>query len=157
MAQKIGEQLQMQKFEVEYLKQLSLLYDIGKTGIPHSILLKQDKLTGEEQKIMERHCEIGYRIANTIPELVPIAEGILSHHERWDGEGYPHNLKADEIPLMSRIVAILDTYSDLTNDMPYRKAISASEAIEEIKRCSGTQFDPSIASVFISIILGQEF
>jgi diguanylate cyclase (GGDEF)-like protein len=155
LAQKFGERLQMQSFEIQCLKRLAFWYDIGKTSIPSNILLKQGKLSVDEQKTIGRHCEIGYRIANTIPELVPIAEGILSHHERWDGEGYPHKLKADEIPLMSRIVAILDTYNALINDRPYRKAKSVSEVIEEIKKCTGTQFDPSIAKIFIEEVLGQ--
>jgi diguanylate cyclase (GGDEF)-like protein len=157
LAQKFGEQLRMQSFEVQYLKQLVLWYDIGKTGVTDKIPLNQSKLPQEEQRILDNHCEIGYRIANTIPELVPIAEGILSHHERWDGDGYPHKLKDNDIPLMSRIVAILDTYITLTNDGAYRKALSVGEATEEIKKNSGMQFDPGLTKVFISKVLGQEW
>jgi len=140
----------IQAFEIANLKLLSLLHDIGKTGIPESILLKPGKLDEDEFSIMQKHCEIGYRISNTMPELVPIAEGVLCHHERWDGKGYPQGLVGANIPIMSRIVAVLDTYDAMTNDRPYRKALSKHEAIEEIKCCSGTQFDPEVVNVFFN-------
>lgn len=150
MSQIIGEEMGFQEFEVANLKLLSLLHDIGKTAIPESILLKKDKLDQNEIAIMQKHCEIGYRIANTMPELVPISEGILCHHERWDGMGYPQGLAFDSIPMMSRIVAVLDTYDAMTNDRPYRKALSKKEAIEELKRFSGKQFDPEVVNVFLN-------
>jgi len=153
MSQIIGEQMGFQAFEIANLKLLSLLHDIGKTGVPESILLKPGKLDENEFSIMQKHCEIGYRIANTMPELIHIAEGILSHHERWDGMGYPQGLVGANIPIMSRIVAVLDTYDAMTNDRPYRKALSTEEAIGEIKRCSGTQFDPEVVDVFLNKVI----
>ena len=153
LSNKVGKMIGMKGYEIENLKLLSLLHDIGKTGIPDSILLKPGKLDQKEMSIMKRHCEIGFRIASTLHELLPIADGILSHHERWDGTGYPRGLKAKEIPLLSRIVSVLDTYDAMTNNRPYRKALSVQEAIDEIRRCSGTQFDPYIVDIFINKVL----
>ena len=147
---KVGNVMGMAGYEIENLKLLSLLHDIGKTGIPDSILLKPERLNENEMSIMKKHCEIGFRIANTLHELLPISDGILSHHERWDGTGYPRGLKGDEISLMARIVAVLDTFDALTNDRPYRKAVSVEKAFDEIKLCSGTQFDPDVVNVFIN-------
>jgi len=101
---------------------------------------------------MKRHPEIGYRIAMSSPDLIPVAEGILCHQERWDGTGYPQELKGNDIPLLSRIVAVVDAYDAMTQDRPYRSAISHEEAIAEIERCAGTQFDPEIVRIFIERI-----
>ena len=100
---------------------------------------------------MKRHPEIGYRISISSPELSPIADFILSHHERWDGKGYPRSLKGDEIPLQARIISVVDAYDAMTNDRPYSKSISKEEALEEIKRNSGSQFDPEIVEAFLAI------
>lgn len=153
MSQFIGEKMGFQAFEIANLKLLSLLHDIGKTAIPESIILKPGKLTDYEFSIMQKHCEIGYRIANTMPELIPIAEGILCHHERWDGTGYPQGLVGENIPIISRIVSVLDAYDAMINERPYRKALSKETAIEELKRCSGTQFDPEIVDIFLNKVL----
>jgi len=128
-----------------------MLHDIGKVGIDDSILKKPGRLTDREWAIMKKHTEIGYRIAMSSPELEKIAEYILTHHERWDGKGYPYGLKGEEIPLLSRILAIADSYDAMTEDRVYRKAMSHEEAIEEIKRNAGTQFDPFIAELFLQI------
>ena len=98
---------------------------------------------------MKRHPEIGYRIATASPELIPVAEGILCHQERWDGSGYPQGLSGESIPLLSRIVAVVDAYDAMTQDRPYRAAMSREAAIAEIKRNAGTQFDSHIVAVFI--------
>jgi len=101
---------------------------------------------------MKTHTEIGYRIAKSVTELQPIAEYILTHHERWDGKGYPNGLKGEAIPIVSRILSVADAFDAMTNDRVYRKAMSYEEAIDEIKRNSGTQFDPAIVDVFLEIM-----
>lgn len=157
MSQIIGSEIGLLGFEIEHLKLLALLHDIGKTAIPDSILLKPGRLDEDETAIMKKHCEIGFRIANTMPELLPIGEGILYHHERWDGTGYPMGLKGEEIPKISRIISLLDAYDAMTNDRPYKQSVSSGEAIEEIKRCSGTQFDPDLAKIFIVKVLSSKW
>jgi len=132
------------------LRLLAQFHDIGKVGIPDRILFKQGPLTTEETKEMQRHSEIGYRIAQSAPELLPIAEWILKHHEWWNGKGYPLGLKGEQIPLECRILAIADAYDAMTSDRPYRKAMSFEEAAKELQDSSGAQFDPELVHTFIS-------
>ncbi|MDK2810295.1 MAG: hypothetical protein PWR27_1004 [Petroclostridium sp.] len=134
------------------LRLLAQFHDIGKVGIPDRILFKTGPLTSEEAAEMQRHCEIGYRIAQSAPDLVPIADWVLKHHERWDGKGYPLGLKEEEIPLECRILAIADAYDAMTSDRPYRKAMSCEEAVAELLRCAGTQFDPQLVLIFVQML-----
>ncbi|HWQ62257.1 MAG TPA: HD domain-containing phosphohydrolase [Negativicutes bacterium] len=127
-------------------------HDIGKVGIPDAILNKQGALTPEEWRTMQLHTEIGHRIAKGSNELAPIADWILKHHERWDGKGYPLGLSGEEIPVECRILAIVDAYDAMTNDRPYRKAMSPEEAIAELRKCSGSQFDPSLVELFLAVL-----
>ena len=131
---------------------LAILHDIGKVAIPNHILDKPDKLTSQEWDIMQTHSEIGFRIASRTPELITIAEPILYHHERWDGKGYPLGLEGTSIPLSSRILSVVDAYDAMTHDRSYHKGSSVEEALAEIRRCSGTQFDPMIAQLFLEIV-----
>ena len=124
-------------------------HDIGKVGIADHILFKTEPLSAEEKKEIQRHCEIGYRIARAATELRPIADWILKHHEWWNGQGYPLGLKEEDIPLECRILAILDAYDEMTNERPYHKAMSREAAIEELRRYAGTQFDPVLVEKFI--------
>ncbi|WP_238442603.1 HD-GYP domain-containing protein [Desulforamulus reducens] len=116
------------------------------------MLFKPGPLTKDEQKEMERHSEIGYRIAQSASELMPIADWILKHHEWWNGKGYPLGLKGEEIPLECRILAIADAYDAMSNDRPYRRALEKSIILEELKRCAGIQFDPQLVDVVLRII-----
>jgi len=145
----IGKKLQLSSKEMDELSLLAILHDIGKVGISQSILQKPERLVVSEWEEMKRHPEIGYRIAQATPELAVAAEYILSHHERWDGTGYPRGLKEDDIPLVCRILAVADAYDAMTNDRVYRNAMSKEEAILELKRNAGTQFDPVIVDLFI--------
>ncbi|MFA7636815.1 MAG: PAS domain S-box protein [Monoglobales bacterium] len=152
LSKAIGMALGLPQVELDKLELLSTLHDIGKVGIRDYILTKPDKLSESEWSEMKRHPEIGYRIAITSPELVPIAEGILCHHEWWDGNGYPKGLCGENIPLLSRIIAVVDAYDAMTNDRPYRKAMEHSPALEIIMKNAGTQFDPQIAGIFTDIM-----
>ena len=155
MTRKVGMGLNLTQVELDELELLATLHDIGKVGIEDRILNKTGKLTGEEWSEMKKHPEIGYRIAMSSPDLMSIAEYILCHHERWDGKGYPQGLKGEEIPLLSRILAVADAYDAMTQDRPYRKAMSKEEAAAEIKKNAGSQFDPEIVRVFIERVLKE--
>src|SRR5579872_4997078 len=127
------------------------LHDIGKLGIADGILLKPGPLTAEERKLMERHVQIGFDLVKDIAFLANAAEIVLTHHERYDGGGYPRGLKGEEILLNARIFAVADTLDAITSDRPYRRASSFESARETIRRCSGSQFDPQIVDVFLGI------
>ncbi|UMZ74670.1 PocR ligand-binding domain-containing protein [Natranaerofaba carboxydovora] len=151
-ALKIGEKLGLSDSELRRLKLAIILHDIGKINISESILTKEGPLTEEEWETMKEHPEIGYRIACATQEFSHVAEDILSHHERFDGKGYPRGLKAKEIPLLARITAIVDAYEVMTNGRPYKKPMLHQEIIAEFKRCAGTQFDPELVEVFLNIL-----
>jgi HD-GYP domain-containing protein (c-di-GMP phosphodiesterase class II) len=129
----------------------AFLHDIGKMGIPDGILRKPGPLTDEERVVMRRHCEIGYQALRNIPFLRQAAQIVLTHQERYDGTGYPRGLRDDEIPLGARIFAVADALDAMISDRPYRKAMALDAAIEEIQRNSGTQFDPKVVQVFLSM------
>lgn len=152
MAIRLGKALKLSDADLGKLALLAVLHDIGKIAIPHSILLKPGKLTDEEWEVMKTHTEKGYRIASASKELKPIAEYILHHHERWDGYGYPGGLSGEEIPLLSRIITVVDSHDVMVHDRPYHTAMSHAEAVEELLRCSGSQFDPHIVTVFLQVL-----
>ncbi len=127
---------------------LAQFHDIGKVVIPKEILSKRGSLTSDEWEIMKTHSEVGYRMAQSIGET-EVAHAILSMHERWDGTGYPKGLKEEQIPLLSRILAILDVYDVITHDRVYKTAVSSAEAMKEIQQLRGSQFDPSFVDLFI--------
>ncbi len=147
----LGKGLNLDNDKLNELGLLAILHDIGKMAISDAILEKPGKLTEGEWEKMKRHSEIGYRIAETSPELIHISKYILFHHERWDGTGYPHGLKRDEIPLLSRVIAVIDVYDVMTHDRVYKKAVSHEAAINELIKCSGTQFDPVIVNKFVEL------
>jgi len=137
---------------IDDIRLLAQFHDIGKVGIPDRILFKTGPLTPEEAAVMRRHSEIGYHIAQSSPDLAPIADWILKHHEWWNGEGYPLGLKGEEIPLECRVLAIVDAYDAMTSDRPYRKARSHEEALAELRRAAGTQFDPDLVEKFAELL-----
>jgi putative nucleotidyltransferase with HDIG domain len=133
------------------LARAAFLHDIGKMAIPDGILRKPGPLTDDEKKIMRTHCEVGYNMLTRIPFLRDAAEIVLAHQEFYDGTGYPRGLKGDQIPLGARIFTIADSLDAMISDRPYRRALPMSHAREEIRRCSGTQFDPKVVEVFSTI------
>lgn len=144
--------------EVELLRRAAPLHDLGKIGIPDSILLKPGRITDEEYEHMKAHTLIGAKIlADGHSEMVQVAECIaLSHHERWDGSGYPHGLKGDQIPLAGRIVAVVDVYDALTSVRPYKSAWSKQAALELILQSAGQHFDPLVATTFVKMMKEME-
>lgn len=153
LSKMLGSILGLSDKEMDELELLSMLHDIGKIGIDDSILTKSTSLTDDEWHEMKKHSEIGYRIAIAAPELRHIGEYILCHHERWDGTGYPQGLSEKEIPILSRIISIVDSYDAMTNDRVYRKAITKEQAKAEILANAGAQFDPEIAKLFVEKVL----
>ena len=131
------------------LRLLAQFHDIGKVGIPDRILLKPGPLEPDEVIEMRRHCEIGHRIAQSSPDLLPVADWVLKHQEWWNGEGYPLGLAGERIPIECRILSIADAYDAMTSDRPYRKAMSHEAALTELRRCAGVQFDPDLVELFI--------
>jgi cyclic di-GMP phosphodiesterase len=137
--------------QLKHIAMGAWLHDIGKLAIPDAILLKPGPLTIEEWKVMQGHAQIGYDLVNRIPFLADAAEIVLTHHERWDGSGYPRGLKGTDIPLGARIFAVADTVDAMTSDRPYRAALPFVKAQNEIERLAGIQFDSQVVNVFLHI------
>jgi diguanylate cyclase (GGDEF)-like protein len=148
----IANALSLPRGDIELIRQASVLHDLGKIGIGEKILLKSKKLNRKEFNEIKKHPQIGVDIIRPIQFLHSIIPLILYHHERWDGNGYPRGLRAEEIPIGARIVAVADVYQALISDRPYRRAYSKQEAIEIIIRGAGTHFDPKIVSIFLEIL-----
>jgi len=156
LVEAISRKLQLPDPTIADLRLLAKFHDIGKVGIPDHILFKPGRLTEDELTIMRRHCEIGFRIAKSAFDLAPIAECILKHQEWWNGNGYPLGIAGEDIPLPCRILAIVDAFDAMTNARPYRKAMEVSDAVNEIRRCTGTQFDPALTEIFITVLTEQQ-
>jgi len=152
---KMSQYFNLSERKIHDLTLLARFHDIGQIGITDEIFLKRGILTQEETKVMKQHVEIGFGIAQMAQEFSRIADWILKHHERWDGDGYPLGLKGEEIPLECRIMAVIDAYDAMTSDRPYRKAKTHQEAIIELQRCSGFQFDPDVVKVFVDSFQDQ--
>lgn len=153
LAKQLGRVLGLDQEELVSLELVATLHDIGKISIDSKLLKKNSPLTEAEWAEIKKHPEVGYRIAQTVPELRKISEYILCHHERWDGKGYPQGLKGEEIPLLARILAIVDAYDAMTQDRSYRRAMSQEDAIAELQCHAGSQFDPTLVAVFIHDVI----
>ncbi len=147
----VGEKTDITPQQLDNLLLLAQTHDLGKLGIPDKILSKRGSLNREEWETMKEHSEKGHRIALSSPHLNHIADLILKHHERWDGNGYPLGLKGEEIPVECRILAIVDSFDAMTSDRPYRNAMTKEEALLELERCAGGQFDPNLVSIFLGL------
>jgi len=144
-----GDRLKLTPSELSKLDTLIMLHDIGKINIDSSILMKDTELTAEEWKEIMKHPEYGYRIASTAEEFAYVAQDILHHHERWDGQGYPMGVSGDKIPYLSRVMNLVDSYEVMSSGRPYRNKMSINDIVNNIESCSGQQFDPELAKEFI--------
>ena len=153
----IGKAYNLNEDDLKELRTAGELHDIGKIAVDETILNKKAELSKAELEQIKHHPEIGYRLLGATSEFYNISEYVLSHHERWDGTGYPRRLKGDSIKWKARVIAIADAYDAMTSDRPYRKALSEEKAIAEIKENAGTQFDPDISRVFVEKVLGVEW
>jgi diguanylate cyclase (GGDEF)-like protein len=149
----LSEKLSLPQEKVNNIRAASLLHDIGKVGVPDSILNKKEPLTDEEWKPIKGHPELGVEILRHVIDLANCLPAILHHHEHYDGSGYPAGLKGGKIPLEARVLSVTDAYDAMTSPRPYREQLSMEEAIKEIKRCAGTQFDPKVVEQFCNIIV----
>jgi len=145
----VGEALELPRHQVEALYWSGMLHDLGKVGVPETILLKPGALTAEEFKIIQDHAAMGATLVGSLsPAFEAIADGVRSHHERWDGEGYPLGLAGEQIPLFGRILAVVDNFEALTCERPYRQPMSSEDVIDYLRECAGTKFDPHLVPVF---------
>jgi len=152
LAVRLARKLECPAAEVQSIRWAAMLHDIGKVGIRDDVLNKKGSLTRDEWGEMRRHPENGAEIVRTAANLNFVASIILAHHERYDGNGYPYGLKRDLIPFGARILAVVDAFSAMTDDRPYRRSCTLDEAITELHRCSGTQFDPRVVDAFVAMI-----
>ena len=149
----IAEALGLPSEKVAIVSAAALLHDIGKVGIPDEVLNKADKLSVQEWELIKSHPKLSATIVGHVPSLTPCLPAILHHQERWDGTGYPSGLKGEFIPLEARILSVADAFDAMTSPRPYRGPMSYREALEELKRCSGSQFDPKLVEAFLPIAL----
>lgn len=155
VALNIGKKLKLPREELKRLSILTLLHDIGKVRIIEEILTKKDALTPAEWEKIKEHPETGCRIVRATEEFAYVADEILSHHERWDGSGYPRGLQGEEIPLLARITAIAEAYEAMTTGRPYKPSISPAAAITELQKCAGSQFDPEMVKLFRALLINN--
>ncbi|HYX78658.1 MAG TPA: HD domain-containing phosphohydrolase, partial [Solirubrobacterales bacterium] len=147
LAARVAELMGLGGHEVELVRLAGSLHDLGKLAVPEEILRKPGPLTEPERMVLARHPQIGFRMLESLG-VDPVAEWVLHHHERWDGSGYPDGLPGDQIPLGARIIFVADAYDAMTSERVYRRRVAPAEAIAELERCAGTQFDPEIVTAF---------
>jgi HD-GYP domain-containing protein (c-di-GMP phosphodiesterase class II) len=147
----LGQAIGLDEHTVGRVHIAGLVHDVGKIGVPEAVLLKPGKLSPKEFAWIRKHPEIGYRILKDIPQLTDILPGVLHHHERWDGGGYPQGLAGEGIPLVARLIALADSFDAMSSTRTYRSALSREQVLDEIDRCVGTQFDPVLAKAFVDL------
>jgi HD-GYP domain-containing protein (c-di-GMP phosphodiesterase class II) len=155
LSRRLAKEIRLPDNQVERIYMAGLLHDVGKIGVPEAVLQKTGRLTAEEFEQMKRHPGVGARILSDIKQVEDIIPGVLHHHERYDGKGYPAGLSGQNIPLMGRIICLADCFDAMTSNRTYRRALPLEVALSEIRRCSGTQFDPTLAEAFLRIDIDQ--
>jgi len=155
LTQQLSRAVGLDEHMVSRMRIAGLVHDVGKIGVPERVLLKPGKLTEEEFEWIRRHPEMGYRILKDIPQLEDILPGVLYHHERFDGRGYPAGLAGENIPLIARLITLADSFDAMSSNRTYRTRLSRDEVLKEIERCAGTQFDPELAPIFIKLDFGE--
>lgn len=148
---RLAEAMKMSKEQVEQYHIAGMLHDVGKIGVPEAVLSKSGRLSDEEFEQIKSHPVIGYNILKDIPPLLDVLPGVLHHHERWDGTGYPEELSGEHIPMMGRMLALADTFDAMSSTRSYRSAMARNEVLAEIRRCAGTQFDPELVQTFVDL------
>jgi len=151
MSRKLAEAAGLDEKTVERVYVAGLLHDVGKIGVPEHVLCKPGQLTREEFDLIKMHPEIGARILSDIRQMQDLIPGVLYHHERWDGRGYPHGLTSHQIPLFGRLIGLADSFDAMSSNRTYRRRLAHAQVITEIKRCAGTQFDPQLAAKFVEL------
>ncbi|HEV2690515.1 MAG TPA: HD domain-containing phosphohydrolase [Bryobacteraceae bacterium] len=151
LARKAALELRLPRDQVETYHIAGLVHDVGKIGVPEAVLTKAGRLTEEEFDQMKRHPDIGYGILKDIPSMGAALPGVLHHHERWDGNGYPRRLAGSNIPLIGRVLALADTFDAMSSNRSYRPAMSRDKVLAEIRRCAGSQFDPALVPTFLQM------
>jgi putative nucleotidyltransferase with HDIG domain len=151
LASRLAERVGEPPAECERVRLAGLLHDVGKIGVPETVLTKTTKLTDVEFELIKQHPTIGYHILKDIPQLKDVLPGVLHHHERWDGRGYPHKLAGDSIPRIARFLGLADTFDAMSSTRAYRAAMPRDKVMTEILRCAGTQFDPNLVPVFLGL------
>ena len=154
MASVIGQAIGLSAEELERLTTASLLHDIGKLGVPDLILRKPETLTRDERRVIEKHSAEGAKILSHVSELAGLAPIVLHHHEWYNGEGYPQGLKGEAIPLLSRIITVADSYDTMVTPLPHRQAMTHEDALDELRRYSGIQFDPDLVEALFESASG---
>jgi putative nucleotidyltransferase with HDIG domain len=152
IATEIGRSLRLEESTVEAVARAAVLHDVGKIGIPDAVLLKRGHLSDDDFRVMQQHPGLGYRMARSVGLSDTEASWVLHHHEYLDGSGYPHGLRGEEIPLGARIILVADAFEAMTSDRPYRTARRPEEAVAELRRYAGRQFDPAVVEVLASIV-----
>lgn len=153
LAAELAGRVGMDREAVERVRIAGLVHDVGKIGVSEAVLTKSGRLTPEEFDAIKKHPEIGHRILRDIPMLRDVLPGVLHHHERWDGNGYPHRIGGEQIPLIARLIGIADSFDAMSSTRSYRRAMDRSAVLEEIRKCAGTQFDPELVEPFLSVDL----
>ncbi len=154
LAMEVADDYGLSKQDISSISYIGRMHDIGKIGVPDSVLNKNGRLTDEEFELMKKHTIIGYDILKNIDYIPNLREGVRSHHERWDGRGYPDGLKGEQIPLFARILCIADSYDAMTTDRVYRKKLDKATVLSELRNNGGRQFDPDLSKVFIAMVEG---